>query len=75
MAFSKLSYLDKFIKMQIYVFLCYNTERTYIALSPLMQKGLVFESQPRETLVVKTGSDSSSTKCSAAGVSVTGPRK
>ena len=33
--------------------------------------GKVFESQPRRTQIVKTGSDSSSAKCSAIGVSVT----
>ena len=36
---------------------------------------LEFESQPRQTLVITTGSDSSSAKRSALGVSVTGPRK
>ena len=34
-----------------------------------------FESQPWQTLVVKTGSDSSTVKQSAIGVSVTGPRR
>ena len=34
----------------------------------------VFEFQPRQTKVVKTGSDSSTTKRSEIGVSVTGPR-
>ena len=38
-------------------------------------EGLVFESQPRQTQVVKTGSDSSIVKRSALGVSVTGPRR
>ena len=33
---------------------------------------LVFESQPRQTKVVKTGSDSSSAKLLATGVSVMG---
>ena len=33
----------------------------------------VFESQPRHTYVVKTGSDNSTAKRSAIGVSVTGP--
>ena len=33
----------------------------------------VFESQPRQTLDVKTGSDSSIAKHTALGVSVTGP--
>ena len=36
-------------------------------------EGLVFESQPRQTLVVKTGSNSSPGKRSATSVSVTGP--
>ena len=36
---------------------------------------LVFESQQRQTLVAKTGSDSSTAKRSAIGVSVTGPRR
>ena len=35
----------------------------------------VFESQPRQTLVVKTGTDSSTAKRSAISVSVTGPRR
>ena len=34
-----------------------------------------FESQPRQILIVKTGSDSSNAKCSAIGVSVKGPRR
>ena len=38
-------------------------------------EGWVFESQPRQTQVVKTGSDSSTAKRSALGVSVTGPRR
>ena len=37
--------------------------------------GWVFESQPRQTLVVGTGSDSSIAKRSAIGVSLTGPRR
>ena len=35
----------------------------------------VFESLLRQTLLVKTGSDSSTAKRSAIGVSVTGPRR
>ena len=35
----------------------------------------VLESQPRQTYVEKTGSDSSTVKRSAIGVSVTGPRR
>ena len=38
-------------------------------------EGWAFESQPRRTLVVKTGIDSSTAKRSAIGVSVTGPMK
>ena len=38
-------------------------------------EGWVFESQPWQTLVVKTGSDRSTAKRSALGVSVTGPRR
>ena len=38
-------------------------------------KGWVLESQPRQTYVVKSGSDSSTAKRSAIGVSVTGPRR
>ena len=34
----------------------------------------VFESQPQKTKVVKTGSDSSTAKRSATGVSITSPR-
>ena len=42
----------------------------------LQVQGCVFESQPpQQTLVVKTGSDSSTAKRSAIGVSVTGPRR
>ena len=37
--------------------------------------GWVFESQPLQTRVVKTGSDSSNAKRSATGVSVSGPRR
>ena len=37
--------------------------------------GRVFESQPRQTKVVKTGSDSSNAKRSEMGASVTGPRR
>ena len=39
------------------------------------EEGWVFESQPRQTQVVKTGSESSTAKPSAIGVSVTGPRR
>ena len=38
-------------------------------------EGWVFESQPRQIKVVKTGSDSSTAKRLAIGMSVTGPRK
>ena len=38
-------------------------------------EGWVFESQPRQIQVVKTGSDSSTAKQSITGVSVTGPRR
>ena len=38
-------------------------------------QGWVFESQQRQTQVVKTGSDSSTAKRSAIGMSVTGPRR
>ena len=38
-------------------------------------EGWVFESQPRQTYVVKTGSDSSTAKYLATGVSVTGPQR
>ena len=41
----------------------------------LQVEGWVFESEPRQTLVVKTGIDSSTDKRSALGVSVTGPRR
>ena len=37
--------------------------------------GWVFESQPRQTKVVKTGSDSSTAKHSAKGVNFMGPRR
>ena len=40
----------------------------------LQAEGWVFESQPRQTLVVKTGSDSSTAKRSAISVIVTGSR-
>ena len=38
-------------------------------------EGWVFESQPWQTQVVKTGSKSSTAKRLALGMSVTGPRK
>ena len=38
-------------------------------------EGLVFEFQPRQTQVVKRGSDNSTAKRSALSVSVTGPRR
>ena len=38
-------------------------------------EGWIFESQPRQTKVVKTGSDSSTAKRSEIGVSFTGPRR
>ena len=38
-------------------------------------EGWVFESKPRQTYVVKTGSDSSTSKRSAIDVSVMGPRR
>ena len=41
----------------------------------LIAEDRVFESQPRQTLVVKKGSDSSIAKRSLIGVSVTGPRR
>ena len=37
-------------------------------------EGLVFKSQPRQTQVIKTGSDSYNVKHSALGATVTGPR-
>ena len=40
----------------------------------LQAEGWVFEYEPRQTLVVKTGSDSSTAKRSAIGVIVTGSR-
>ena len=39
----------------------------------LQSEGRGVESQPRQTQVVKTGSDSSTAKRSAIGVSITGP--
>ena len=44
------------------------------ALAP-QSKVLEFESQPRQTLDVETGSDSSTAKRLIIGVSVTGPWK
>ena len=38
-------------------------------------EGWVVESQPRQILVIKTGSDKFTAKCSALGVSVMGPRR
>ena len=38
-------------------------------------EGWLFESQPRQILVVKSGIDSSTAKRLATGVSVTGPRR
>ena len=40
---------------------------------PSQAEGWMFESQPRQTQVVKTGSDSSTAKRSAIGVNATGP--
>ena len=37
--------------------------------------GWVFESQPQQTLVIKTGNDSSTAKHATIGASVTGPRR
>ena len=44
------------------------------ALAP-QADGWVIESQPRQTLVIERGSDSSTAKRLAIGVSVTGPRR
>ena len=41
----------------------------------LQAEDWMFESQPRQTSVVKTGNDSSNTKRSAKDASVTGPRR
>ena len=41
--------------------------------SPCKWKFVCLNSQPRQTYLVKTGSDSSTAKCSAIGVSVKGP--
>ena len=41
----------------------------------LQAEGWVFESQPQQTQVVKTGCDSSPAKRSAIVVGVTGPRR
>ena len=38
-------------------------------------EGWMFQSQPQQTQVMKTGSDNSTTEYSAIGVSVTGPRR
>ena len=38
-------------------------------------EGWVFESQPQQTEVVNKGSDSSTAKCRAVDISVTGPRR
>ena len=44
------------------------------ALAP-QREGRVFESHPRETYDIKTGSDSSTAIRSTIGVSFTGPRR
>ena len=44
-------------------------------LCPPQAEGWVFESQPRQTPVIKTSSDSSTAKRSSVGMSVTGPRR
>ena len=41
----------------------------------LQEEGWMFESQSQQTLVVNTGSDLSTSKCSAIDVNVTGPRR
>ena len=52
----------------------YAAVATYVrAMSPLAE-GWMFKSQPRQTLVMKTGSDTSTAKHFAIGVGVTGPR-
>ena len=40
-----------------------------------LTEGWVFESQPRQTYIIKTGSDSSTAKRSALGLNVMGPRR
>ena len=47
----------------------------WIRVLALQAEGWVFESQPRQAYVVKTGSDSFTAKRSAIGVSVTGSRR
>ena len=58
----------------IYVNMQHNWRRSEWALVP-QAEGLVFEFQPRQTLVVKAGSDSSTAKRSAIAVGFTGPRR
>ena len=47
----------------------------WVRVLALHAEGWVFESQPRQTNVVKTGSDSFIAKRLALGVNVTGPRR
>ena len=47
----------------------------WVRVFALQAEGWVFESQLRQTEVIKTGSDSSTVKGMALGVSVMGPRR
>ena len=56
------------------------TNHTTAAVAQWLERGprkrkVVFESQPRQTLIIKKGSDSSASKRSAIGESVTGPQR
>ena len=57
-----------------FVLICAAVAQWVRALAPQAEEW-VFESQPRQSYVVKTGSDSSTSNCSAIAVSVTGPRR
>ena len=61
---------------RVYFITCYKPRRWRSGLerSPCKRK-VVYSSPRRQTLVVKTGSDSSTAKRLALGVSVTGPRR
>ena len=63
------------VSLSVYLPACHCGGAVALSVPPPSQtEGLVFESQTRQTKVVKTGSDSPTAKCSAIVESVTDPR-
>ena len=60
-----------FLRHMFYVAAVAQSVRAFISHA----EGWFFKSRPRQTLVVKTGSDGSTAKRSSTGASVTGPRR